>query len=251
LDVSLQSEYVSLREAADGTATFTTGVDAGLYTDGLLQKTQGGSYRISPTGQKRLDEFELYIDPNYKAPKIFDNTPGSQAKNEPTLQQQVNAANSAVNADADTKLAQIKALDVEAKNSSMSPVEHQRRLQEINDGVAAPVAAEPFNLSPNQRHLLADEAFDDFRKLEQQNMGQTGLEAVSGFSESKRDFLGRMAINHTETRYGAVSLPDIEVSASQMAYLRDELLPALARKLDDQIAEGKKRCKLKDFLFRN
>ena len=243
LDVSLQSEYVSLREAADGTATFTTGVDAGLYTDGLLQKTQGGSYRISPTGQKRLDEFELYIDPNYKAPKIFDNTPGSQAKNEPTLQQQVNAANSAVNADADTKLAQIKALDVEAKNSSMSPVEHQRRLQEINDGVAAPVAAEPFNLSPNQRHLLADEAFDDFRKLEQQNMGQTGLEAVSGFSESKRDFLGRMAINHTETRYGAVSLPDIEVSASQMAYLRDELLPALARKLDDQIAEGKKNPK--------
>lgn len=90
----------------------------------------------------------------------------------PTPQQQVDAATSAVNADADTKLAQIRALSDEAKNSSMSPQEHQRRLQEINDGVAAPVApvddVSPIKLSKRQRELVEDDLqgvkmdYDDF-----------------------------------------------------------------------------------------
>ena len=99
-----------------------------------------------------------------------------------------------------------------------------------------------FKLSSNQRRLLAQETFDDFRKLEQRNMGQVSPD-VAEFSESKQDFLGNMSINQTETKYGAVNLPDIEVTPAQMGYLRDELLPALSRKLDDLIIEGKKNPK--------
>ena len=100
-----------------------------------------------------------------------------------------------------------------------------------------------FKLSSNQRHLLYDEAFDDFSKYQTKNMGQAASPDVAGFSESKQEFLGRMAVNQTETNYGAINLPDIEVTPAQMEYLRDELLPALARKLDDLIVEGKKNPK--------
>jgi len=100
--------------------------------------------------------------------------------------------------------------------------------------------AKPFSLSSNQRHLLYDEAFDDFSKYQTKNMGQAASPDVAGFSESKQEFLSRMSINQTETNYGAINLPDKIVAPEHMEYLRDELLPNLARKLDDQITEGKK-----------
>ena len=104
--------------------------------------------------------------------------------------------------------------------------------------------AKPFSLSPNQRNLLYDEAASDLEKLQQRNMGMNdGIPSVkeaNEFSASKQGFLGRMAMNHQETPRGAISLPDKIVAPEHMEYLRDELLPNLARKLDDQITEGKK-----------
>jgi len=94
-------------------------------------------------------------------------------------------------------------------------------------------------LTRTQRLLLRDEVADDLGQFERSTHGLFEPD-VEGFSEGKRKFLVDSSLNTTETNMGPIALPsELVEDAVQLVYLRDEALPSIIAKLDEQIEAGK------------